>query len=101
MTSSDGTNALVLNFFSAISMYFLFISLVVFVGGRTRTTLICLKSWSVILPNAPCAANQPRNDALDVKLNGIVKGNKHSVRKTCKLYFERGVPFYFGECTNN
>ena len=60
----------------------LFICLVVFVGGQTRTTWICLKSWSVILPNAPRVANQLRNDALDVKLNGIVKGNKFSLLTT-------------------
>ena len=77
-TLADGTNALLLNFFPTIYMHYLFICLVVFVGGRTRTTWICLKSWSVILPNAPCVANQPRNDALDVELNGIVKGNKFS-----------------------
>ena len=36
----------------------------------------------MILPNAPRVANQPRNDALDVKLNGIVKGNKFSLLTT-------------------
>ena len=77
-TLADGTNALLLNFFPTIYVHYLFICLVVFVGGRTRTTWICLKSWSVILPNAPCVANQPRNDVLDVELNGIVKGNKFS-----------------------
>ena len=81
-TLSDGTNALLLNFFPTIYMHCLFICLVVFVGGRTRTTWICLKSWSVIPPNAPRVANQLRNDALDVKLNGIVKGNKFSLLTT-------------------
>ena len=36
----------------------------------------------MILPNAPRVANQLRNDALDVKLNGIVKGNKFSLLTT-------------------
>ena len=63
-------------------MHCFFIFLVVFIGGRTHTTWICLKSWSVILPNAPRVANQPQNDALDVKLNGIVKGNKFSLLTT-------------------
>ena len=89
-TLSDGTNALIL--FPTIYMHCLFICLVVFVGGRTRTTWICLKSWSVILPNAPRAANQLRNDALDVKLNGIVKGNKFSLLTTTLSKTRRNCP---------
>ena len=92
-TLCDGTNALLLNFFPTIYMHCLFICLVVFVGGRTRTTWICLKSWSVILPNAPRVANQPRNDALDVKLNGIVKGNKFSLLTTTMSETRINYPF--------
>ena len=91
-TLSDGTNALILNFFPTIYMHCLFICLVVFVGGRTRTTWICLKSWSAIPPNAPRVANQPRNDALDVKLNGIVKGNKFSLLTTTLSKTRRNCP---------